>query len=182
MVVLPPDEASQRTIRRSRVLSYALVVLAAVLASPPGRDVVEGSLPVLLMVVASVVNFALLILVRGVLLGAHRLRAYSAVLVGEALARIALVAALVLLDVDNGPGYLVHDANSALYGLTLLRTTRRAMRPGGLCVIWSAAHDQALQDAMAEVFGGAEATAYDVDLQGRAEQYWLHLAWVRSRA
>ena len=35
---------------------------------------------------------------------------------------------LVLLDVDNGPGYLVHDANSALYGPTLLRTTRRAMR------------------------------------------------------
>ena len=49
------------------------------------------------------------------------------------------------------------------------------MRPGGLCVIWSAAHDQALHDAMAEVFGDAEATAYDVDLQGRAEQYWLHL-------
>ena len=36
---------------------------------------------------------------------------------------------LVLLDVDNGPGYLVHDANSALYGRTLLGTTRRAMRP-----------------------------------------------------
>jgi hypothetical protein len=33
VVVLPPDEASQRTIRRSRVLSYALVVLAAVVLS-----------------------------------------------------------------------------------------------------------------------------------------------------
>ena len=87
-----------------------------------------------------------------------------------------------LLDVDNGPGYLVHDANSALYGPALLRTTRRAMRPHGLCVIWSAAHDQALHDAMAEVFGDAEATAYDVDLQGRAEQYWLHLARVPSTA
>ena len=87
-----------------------------------------------------------------------------------------------LLDVDNGPGYLVHDANSALYGPTLLGTTRRAMRPDGLCVIWSAAHDQALHDAMAEVFGDAEATAYDVDLQGRAEQYWLHLARVPSTA
>ena len=87
-----------------------------------------------------------------------------------------------LLDVDNGPGYLVHDANSALYGPTLLRATSRAMRPDGLCVIWSAAHDQALHDAMAEVFGDAEATAYDVDLQGRAEQYWLHLARVPSTA
>jgi hypothetical protein len=33
VVVLPPDESSQRTIRRSRVLSYALVVLAAVVLS-----------------------------------------------------------------------------------------------------------------------------------------------------
>jgi spermidine synthase len=89
---------------------------------------------------------------------------------------------LVLLDVDNGPAYLVHETNSALYGPALLRTTRRAMRPHGLCVIWSAARDQALHDAMAEVFGDAEATAYDVDLQGRAEQYWLHLARVPSTA
>jgi spermidine synthase len=87
---------------------------------------------------------------------------------------------LVLLDVDNGPGYLVHDATSALYGATLLRTTRRAMRAQGRCVIWSATHDQALHDTMAEVFGDAEATAYDVDLQGRAERYWLHQAQVRS--
>ena len=64
----------------------------------------------------------------------------------------------------------------------MLAATKRAMRPGGLCVIWSAAHDQALHDAMAEVFGDAEATAYDVDLQGRAEHYWLHLARVPSAA
>ena len=89
---------------------------------------------------------------------------------------------LVLLDVDNGPAYLVHETNSALYGPALLETTRRAMRPRGLCVIWSGAHDQALHDAMAEVFGDAEAAAYDVDLQGRAEQYWLHLARVPSTA
>ncbi|MFJ3381388.1 hypothetical protein ACIPJ2_13365 [Curtobacterium sp. NPDC090217] len=33
MVLLPPDESSQRTIKRSRVLSYVLVVLAAVVLS-----------------------------------------------------------------------------------------------------------------------------------------------------
>ena len=83
---------------------------------------------------------------------------------------------LVLLDVDNGPGYLVHDANSALYGPALLEATRRALRPNGLCVIWSATRDDALHEVMERVFGDTEATAYDVDLQGRAEQYWLHLA------
>ena len=89
---------------------------------------------------------------------------------------------LVLLDVDNGPGYLVHDGNAALYGADLLVAARRVLRSRGLCVIWSAAHDDALDHALREVFGHAEAAAYDVDLQGRAEQYWLHLAWVRSRA
>ena len=87
---------------------------------------------------------------------------------------------LVLLDVDNGPGYLVHDANVALYGPELLAATRRALRPDGLCVVWSAARDNALDRALREVFGNADATAYDVDLQGRAERYWLHLAWVLS--
>jgi spermidine synthase len=83
---------------------------------------------------------------------------------------------LVLLDVDNGPGHLVHDANAALYGHPLLEAARRALADQGLCVIWSADHSAALDDALREVFGDAEATAYDVDLQGRAEHYWLHQA------
>ena len=87
---------------------------------------------------------------------------------------------LVLLDVDNGPAYLVHDANAALYAPPLLAATRRTLRPGGLCVIWSAARDDELDEALRQTFGNAEAASYDVDLQGRAEQYWLHLAWVRS--
>jgi spermidine synthase len=87
---------------------------------------------------------------------------------------------LVLLDVDNGPGYLVQDANAALYGTDLLTATRRAIAPGGLCVVWSAAPDDALLHALGEVFGDAEAAAYDVDLQGRAEQYWLY--WSRRGA
>ena len=87
---------------------------------------------------------------------------------------------LVLLDVDNGPGYLVHEPNAALYAPPLLAATRRALRPEGLCVVWSAARDDVLDEALREVFGNAEATAYDVDLQGRAEHYWLHVAWVLS--
>jgi spermidine synthase len=87
---------------------------------------------------------------------------------------------LVLLDVDNGPGYLVHDANAALYRPALLEATRRAIKPGGICVIWSAAPDEALEETMRTVFGDAEPAPYDVDLQGRHEQYWLYLARVGS--
>ena len=87
---------------------------------------------------------------------------------------------LVLLDVDNGPGYLVHETNAELYAGTLLSLVRDALRPDGLCVVWSADRDRALHEALREVFGNAEAAAYAVDLQGRDERYWLHLARVRS--
>jgi spermidine synthase len=84
---------------------------------------------------------------------------------------------LVLLDVDNGPGYLVHDANAGLYRAPALAEARRATRPGGMVVVWSAAESPELEATMAEVFGRwrTEAVAYAVDLQGRAETYWLYV-------
>jgi len=83
---------------------------------------------------------------------------------------------LVLLDVDNGPGYLVHDANAALYQGPLLAEALRVTRPGGMTVVWSAAESPALERAMREVFGEwrVEAVPYPVDLQGRDETYWLY--------
>jgi spermidine synthase len=83
---------------------------------------------------------------------------------------------LVLLDVDNGPGFLVHDANAAIYEAGFLREVAAVLRPGGAVVIWSSAQAPALCDAMAEVFGGATPIPFDVRLQGRDEQYWLYLA------
>lgn len=77
-----------------------LVAMAVFLATPAGREVVQGSPAVVVLSLLSVVNFALLILARGVLLGAHALPAYSALLVGEALARTVLIAVLVLSGVE----------------------------------------------------------------------------------
>jgi spermidine synthase len=87
---------------------------------------------------------------------------------------------LVLLDVDNGPGYLVHDANAGLYRAPALEQAMRATRPGGTVVVWSAAVAADLEATMARVFGRwrSEAVAYDVDLQGRAETYWLYVGHV----
>lgn len=87
---------------------------------------------------------------------------------------------LVLLDVDNGPGYLVHDANADLYEAPALEQARRATRPGGTVVVWSAAEAADLEATMGRVFGRwrSEAVAYDVDLQGRAETYWLYVGHV----
>ncbi|MGA9749851.1 MAG: hypothetical protein WBQ50_20550 [Nocardioides sp.] len=83
---------------------------------------------------------------------------------------------LVLLDVDNGPGYLVHDTNATVYGAAFLAELHALLRPGGAIVVWSAAASPELGEAMAEVFGSVTPVAHDVDLQGRAEQYWLYQA------
>jgi spermidine synthase len=89
---------------------------------------------------------------------------------------------LVLLDVDNGPGYLVHETNAALYRAPALEAARQALRTGGVLVVWSAAEAPELEQAMSTVFGDAEARPYDVQLQDRDEQYWLYVARVTSEA
>jgi len=88
---------------------------------------------------------------------------------------------LVLLDVDNGPGYLVYEDNAELYGTGFLERVAALLRPGGAVVIWSADEAPALAEALAATFGSVEAIAHDVRLrqyggQIRTEQYWLYLA------
>ena len=87
---------------------------------------------------------------------------------------------LVLLDVDNGPGYLVHDANAALYREPFLAAARGALRPGGVLAIWSAAESPELAQTLARVFDDTAAHRHDVLLQDREEEYWLYVARVPS--
>ena len=83
---------------------------------------------------------------------------------------------LVLLDVDNGPGFLVHDDNAALYESGFLHTVAGVLRPGGAVVVWSSAESPDLRAAMTAVFGEVTPIPFDVRLQSREEQYWLYLA------
>jgi spermidine synthase len=85
---------------------------------------------------------------------------------------------LVLLDVDNGPGYLVHAANAALYEPPALTDARRLLRPGGALVVWSADEALELEEALRSVFGDVAAERHDVRLQERDEHYWLYVARV----
>lgn len=81
---------------------------------------------------------------------------------------------LILLDVDNGPGYLVHDTNETLYQEPLLAAAYRATSQ--VLVIWSADEAPPLAAALESVFGNVTATPYDVSLGARAEHYWLYSA------
>jgi spermidine synthase len=87
---------------------------------------------------------------------------------------------LVLLDVDNGPGYLVHATNAALYEPPALTEVRRILRPGGALVVWSAAEAPELEESLRSVFGEVTAERHEVKLQDRDEAYWLYLARVAS--
>jgi spermidine synthase len=83
---------------------------------------------------------------------------------------------LVLLDVDNGPGYLVHEANSALYEVDFLASTKGILNPGGALVVWSANPAPELATAMEQVFGSCTEHRYDVLLYERPEQYLLYIS------
>jgi spermidine synthase len=83
---------------------------------------------------------------------------------------------LVLLDVDNGPGYLVHAANAALYEPPALTDARRVLRPGGALVVWSADESGDLEGALRSVFSEVAAERHDVRLHDRDEHYWLYVA------
>jgi spermidine synthase len=83
---------------------------------------------------------------------------------------------LVLLDVDNGPGNLVHRANSDLYRPPFLREVAAALRVGGALVVWSAAESRELAGGLEEVFAAVASLPMPVRLQDREEEYWLHLA------
>ncbi len=83
---------------------------------------------------------------------------------------------LVLLDVDNGPGFLVYDANAAVYQEPFLTAVARVLRPGGAIAVWSAAESPDLRRVLETVFGNVVPLPYDVQLQARSEQYWVYLA------
>jgi spermidine synthase len=83
---------------------------------------------------------------------------------------------LVLLDVDNGPGYLVHESNAEVYQRDFLAATRKIIDPGGALVIWSASPAPELAETMEQVFGNCTEHRYDVLLEERPEQYLLYLS------
>jgi len=48
----------------------------------------------------------------------------------------------ILLDVDNGPGALVHDSNAGLYTRAGVRATFDTLRAPGVLVVWSLTRDE----------------------------------------
>jgi spermidine synthase len=85
---------------------------------------------------------------------------------------------LVLLDVDNGPGFLLYGANADLYRPAFLRMCRRAVRAGGAAAVWSASESADLHASMAEAFDAAVRRDVAVTLDGRRTAYHVYLGTV----
>ncbi|MBA3232555.1 MAG: hypothetical protein H0T17_01195 [Propionibacteriales bacterium] len=83
---------------------------------------------------------------------------------------------VVLLDVDNGPGFLVYDANAAVYQVPFLSDCRRVLRAGGVLAIWSADASEPLGAALTEVFGVCRQESVSVHLGRRETEYHVFLA------
>jgi spermidine synthase len=82
------------------------------------------------------------------------------VLVGDLAALLADAAErfdLMLLDVDNGPGWLAAPGNARLYEPAGLEDCRAALSPGGVLAVWSPSLNPTFMDALQQVFPGASA-------------------------
>ncbi|MFD7155819.1 hypothetical protein ACFV9C_14525 [Kribbella sp. NPDC059898] len=80
----------------------------------------------------------------------------------------------ILLDVDNGPDFLVYNENSAIYTSGFLTTCDAKLRPGGVLTVWSSSASPALESAVKTVFSTCDVKPVPVQLQGRDELYYVY--------
>lgn len=84
---------------------------------------------------------------------------------------------VVVLDVDNGPGFLVHPGNAGLYAVSGLRAARAALAPSGVLVVWSSHVAPALLSALQDVAGAGDdvgEVVLPVERDGRAFEYAIY--------
>lgn len=81
---------------------------------------------------------------------------------------------LVLLDVDNGPSFLVHEDNERLYSAPALEAALALVAPGGVLAIWAAQPEPELLAGLT-VLAPTEEILLPVERQGRSLEYALYL-------
>jgi spermidine synthase len=81
----------------------------------------------------------------------------------------------ILLDVDNGPDGLTRAENDALYHEGGLQTARRALVPGGVLAVWSAAPDASFSKRLTR--SGFDVSTHTVRA-GRTKRGARHTIWI----
>ncbi|WP_257460975.1 spermine/spermidine synthase domain-containing protein [Archangium lipolyticum] len=86
----------------------------------------------------------------------------------------------VLLDVDNGPEALTQEANRWLYGERGLGAIRRALKPRGLVVVWSASPDPAFANRLKRAGFDTEVVETPARSKGGGPMHTLFVGRVRA--
>jgi spermidine synthase len=82
----------------------------------------------------------------------------------------------ICLDVDNGPGWLVHERNAWLYQDEGIAALAELLAPGGRLAVWSSAHDAAFERRLDARF--AEVRAIEIPV-ARGPADVIYVAGVR---
>jgi spermidine synthase len=82
----------------------------------------------------------------------------------------------VLLDVDNGPEFLVHGANAPLYEPRFLTAAAARLRPGGILAVWSADPSPELRTRLAAACGPCDEVLLPVRRGRHVFEYAVYLA------
>lgn len=84
----------------------------------------------------------------------------------------------ILLDVDNGPSGLVRAANDGLYSVNGLTAAMKALKPGGILAIWSAASDAAFTKRLKHTGFAVDEVTVRARSNGKGPR---HTIWFASR-
>jgi spermidine synthase len=98
--------------------------------------------------------------------------------VGEMIVGVQSGYDAILLDVDNGPVALMRAANDDLYEADGLREAHKALLPGGVLAVWSAAPDPAFTQRLRAV--GYNVEEHRVRANGRHSGS-RHVIWLATK-
>jgi spermidine synthase len=82
----------------------------------------------------------------------------------------------ILLDIDNGPDGLTRESNGWLYTPHGLAAVRRALTPGGVLAVWSAAPDDGFTRRLKEASYGVEVVGVRARANGKGPRHTLWFA------
>jgi spermidine synthase len=82
----------------------------------------------------------------------------------------------ILLDVDNGPERLAHQANEWLYSMAGLEAAHTTLRPAGVLAVWSASSDRAFFKRLRRAGFNVQEVASHARAAGRGGRRTIWLA------
>ena len=82
----------------------------------------------------------------------------------------------ILLDVDNGPDGLTHEANDRLYSMAGLAAARKALRSNGILAIWSSEGDARFTSRLHKSGFAVEVKTVPARSSGKGAKHTIWLA------